>query len=137
MITTSAPRSSAAAIGCALVFAVLNTCLVAVAARLAEPDGRLADQLWDRERTVLDLTEICVGILVTIACGLSPLLLLIALPPALLLQRSLMHAQLTAAARTDAKTGLLNAAKEVQEHGTFGYIDTSLATPDMNAFLRE
>jgi 2-methylisocitrate lyase-like PEP mutase family enzyme len=36
-----------------------------------------------------------------------------------------------------AMTGLLNAAKEVREHGTFGYIDTSLATPDMNAFLRE
>ena len=25
----------------------------------------------------------------------------------------------------------------VREHGTFGYIDTSLATPEMNAFLRE
>jgi hypothetical protein len=36
-----------------------------------------------------------------------------------------------------AMTGLLRAAKEVREHGTFGYIDTSLATPDMNAFLRE
>ena len=36
-----------------------------------------------------------------------------------------------------AMTGLLGAAKEVREHGTFGYIDTSLATPDMNAFLRE
>src|SRR3954452_8144777 len=36
-----------------------------------------------------------------------------------------------------AITGLLNAAKEVREHGTFGYIDTSLATPEMNAFLRE
>jgi 2-methylisocitrate lyase-like PEP mutase family enzyme len=36
-----------------------------------------------------------------------------------------------------AMTGLLNAAKEVREHGTFGYIDTSLATPEMNAFLRE
>ena len=34
-----------------------------------------------------------------------------------------------------AMTGLLSAAKEVREHGTFGYIDTSLATPDMNAFL--
>jgi hypothetical protein len=32
---------------------------------------------------------------------------------------------------------LLSAAKEVREHGTFGYIDTSLATPDMNAFLRD
>ena len=36
-----------------------------------------------------------------------------------------------------AMTGLLSAAKEVREHGTFSYIDTSLATPDMNAFLRE
>src|SRR3954449_1270397 len=36
-----------------------------------------------------------------------------------------------------AMTGLLNAAKEVQEQGTFGYIETSLATPDLNAFLRE
>ena len=35
-----------------------------------------------------------------------------------------------------AMTGLLNAAKEVREHDTFGYIDTSLATPDINAFLR-
>src|SRR5271167_1768485 len=35
-----------------------------------------------------------------------------------------------------AMTGLMSAAKEVREHGTFGYSDTSLATPDMNAFLR-
>ena len=37
------------------------------------------------------------------------LLLLVALPPVILLQRSLMHQQLAAAARTDPKTGLLNA----------------------------
>jgi len=35
-----------------------------------------------------------------------------------------------------AMTGLHAAAQEVREHGTFGYIDTSLATPEMNAFLR-
>jgi 2-methylisocitrate lyase-like PEP mutase family enzyme len=35
-----------------------------------------------------------------------------------------------------AMTGLMEAAKEVREHGTFGYVDTSLATPDLNAFLR-
>jgi hypothetical protein len=41
-------------------------------------------------------------------------------------------------ARTRATmTGLLNAAKEVRQHGTFSYIDASLATPEMNAFLRE
>jgi 2-methylisocitrate lyase-like PEP mutase family enzyme len=36
-----------------------------------------------------------------------------------------------------AMTGLLSAAREVREHGTFGYIDTSIASPEMNAFLRE
>ena len=35
-----------------------------------------------------------------------------------------------------AMTGLMSAAKEVREHGTFGYLDTTLATPDLNAFLR-
>lgn len=35
-----------------------------------------------------------------------------------------------------AMTGLLTAATEVREHGTFDYIENSLATPDMNAFLR-
>ena len=37
-------------------------------------------------------------------------MLVLALPPVVLLQRSLLHAQLQAAARTDSKTGLLNAA---------------------------
>ncbi len=103
------PQQAAVAVACAIVFAVVNTCLVAVAARLAEPSAKLADMLWDRERMLLDLAETCVGILVTIACALSPLLLCVALPPVVLLQRSLMHQQLKAAARTDAKTGLLNA----------------------------
>jgi diguanylate cyclase (GGDEF)-like protein len=104
------PQQAAVAVACAVAFGVLNACLVAVAAWLAERDGKLKDMLWDRERMLLDLTETCVGILVTIACALSTLLLFVALPPVVLLQRSLMHQQLKAAARTDAKTGLLNAA---------------------------
>jgi diguanylate cyclase (GGDEF)-like protein len=65
--------------------------------------------LWDRETLLLDLTESCVGILVAITCALSFALLLVAMPPVIMLQRSLMHQQLAAAARTDPKTGLLNA----------------------------
>jgi len=103
------PTQAAAAAACAVAFAVLNTCLIAVAAWLVDPDARLSDMLWDRERMLLDLTEMCVGILVTIACGLSTLLLTFALPPVFLLQRSLLHSQLKAQARTDAKTGVLNA----------------------------
>jgi diguanylate cyclase (GGDEF)-like protein len=103
------PQQAAVAIACAVAFGVLNACLVAVAAWLVAPDARLADMFWDRERMLLDLTETCVGILVTICCALSSLLLVIALPPLVLLQRSLLHSQLKTQARTDAKTGVLNA----------------------------
>jgi diguanylate cyclase (GGDEF)-like protein len=98
------------AVGCAALFSVLNAALVAVAAHAAEPLVSWRDVLWDSERLILDVTEVCVGVLVTIACALSPVLLFVALPPVILLQRSLLHQQLRAAARTDAKTGLLNAA---------------------------
>jgi diguanylate cyclase (GGDEF)-like protein len=97
------------AIACAVVFAVVNSFTVAVAAHLADPDEPIKKMLWDTETLLLDLTEACVGILVAVTCALSYLLLLVALPPVILLQRSLMHQQLAAAARTDAKTGLLNA----------------------------
>jgi diguanylate cyclase (GGDEF)-like protein len=104
------PSVVLAAIACAVLFAVLNACIVAIAAHLGEPDAPWADVLWDSESLLLDLTETCAGILVAITCALSFLLLLVALPPVILLQRSLIHQQLTAAARTDPKTGLLNAA---------------------------
>jgi 2-methylisocitrate lyase-like PEP mutase family enzyme len=34
-----------------------------------------------------------------------------------------------------AMTGLLNAAREVKENGTLGYVDTSMATPELNGFM--
>jgi diguanylate cyclase (GGDEF)-like protein len=104
------PLTVAIAVGCAALFSVLNAGLVALAVYEAEPLAGWREVLWDSERLVLDVTEVCVGVLVTIACALSPVLLFVALPPVILLQRSLLHQQLRAAARTDAKTGLLNAA---------------------------
>jgi diguanylate cyclase (GGDEF)-like protein len=103
------PSAVLTAIACAVVFAVVNSFTIAVAAHLAEPQASVKKMLWDRETLLLDLTETCVGILVAVTCALSYLLLLVALPPVILLQRSLMHQQLAAAARTDPKTGLLNA----------------------------
>jgi 2-methylisocitrate lyase-like PEP mutase family enzyme len=35
-----------------------------------------------------------------------------------------------------AMSGLLEAAREVKEHGSFGYLERSLATPDLNRFLQ-
>jgi 2-methylisocitrate lyase-like PEP mutase family enzyme len=34
-----------------------------------------------------------------------------------------------------AMTGLLDAAREVKEQGTFGYVDRSIPTPELNAYL--
>jgi 2-methylisocitrate lyase-like PEP mutase family enzyme len=36
-----------------------------------------------------------------------------------------------------AMTGLLDAAKEVHDKGTFTYLDRAMATPDLNAFMKE
>lgn len=36
-----------------------------------------------------------------------------------------------------AMTGLVEAAKEVKEKGTFGYLDRAISTPDLNAFMKE
>jgi len=35
-----------------------------------------------------------------------------------------------------AMMGLVNAAREVKDQGTFGYLDRSLTTPDLNAFMQ-
>ncbi len=35
-----------------------------------------------------------------------------------------------------AMSGLVNAAREVKERGTFGYVDTTMATPELNSFMR-
>jgi 2-methylisocitrate lyase-like PEP mutase family enzyme len=35
-----------------------------------------------------------------------------------------------------AMTGLLDAAREVKERGTFGYLERSIATPELNAFMQ-
>src|SRR5437867_10432966 len=35
-----------------------------------------------------------------------------------------------------AMSGLLDAAREVKEKGTFGYLDRSLTTPELNGFMR-
>jgi diguanylate cyclase (GGDEF)-like protein len=106
------------AVAAALLFALVNTALVAVAAHTADPDSRWREVLWNRESILLDVVELCLGITVAIGCHLNLMLLVFALPPVVLLQRSLLHAQLQAAARTDAKTGLLNAAAWQREADT-------------------
>ncbi|WP_150244762.1 sensor domain-containing diguanylate cyclase [Nocardiopsis quinghaiensis] len=100
---------------CCAGFTVLNTFIVVLAARMSSDSGQRFRPMWDREAFTVDAVELCVGVTVAILAHLSLLLLVIAVPPVLLLQRSLLYNQLQTAARTDPKTGLLNAPTWEQE----------------------
>jgi len=75
----------------------------------AAPGTRLRSLVLGREAVCNQVTELCLAVLTAFAAAHSALALVVALPLAIVLQRSLRHASLAAAARTDAKTGLLNA----------------------------
>lgn len=96
------------AVVCGALCMALNQLLVAYVVRLAVPETRWSEVLWDKESAGLELVELCVGLLVVLAVAMGLPLVAFAVPPVLLLHRAQMHAQLRTAARTDAKTGLLN-----------------------------
>jgi diguanylate cyclase (GGDEF)-like protein len=103
------PGPLAATVAGVGAFAAVVGLLAGLAAHLRDPLAGWRDLLHDSESMLLDMTGLCVGVLITIACSLSPALLMVALPPVVLLQRGLLHQHLRTAARTDAKTGLLHA----------------------------
>jgi diguanylate cyclase (GGDEF)-like protein len=92
----------------AVVAKALNTLLIGLAVKTADPESR-----WREVFVVgdgrLELIEVCAGVLVAVAVSVSPWMVLVALPPLLVLQRGMLYAQLHTASRTDTKTGLLNA----------------------------
>ncbi len=99
--------TAAAAAG--LAAATLNSALVAVAVKAVDPQTSWKELLWHAEDLRLDVVEVCVGVTVAVMVGIDAILVIMTLPPILLLQRGLLHAQLRAAARHDPKTGLLTA----------------------------
>ena len=108
------PVMVAGAACCAALFVLVNAALIALAGRAARPgeswpSGPGSGAARDFEGLLVDAAGLCAGVLVTIACTLSWVMLFVALPPVILLQRSLLHQQLRAAAQSDPKTGLLNA----------------------------
>lgn len=102
------------ALACCAGYTVMNTLLVFMGTRLSGRSDSIRS-MWDREALLVDSVELCVGVTVAILAQLSLFLLVIAVPPVLLLQRSLVYQQLQTAARTDPKTGLLNAPTWEQE----------------------
>ena len=103
------PLVVADAAACAGLFVLANAVLVAIARRAAQPGLPWLSAAWDTESLLVDLAGLCAGMLVAVACALNMVLLVVALPPVILLQRSLLHQKLRTEARTDPKTGLLNA----------------------------
>jgi diguanylate cyclase (GGDEF)-like protein len=93
-----------------LAYTTVNSCLVAgaIAVSTAKPD--LAAAFGDWESNVLEIASLSLGALTALALLINPWLVLFVLPPVLVLHRAVLVRQLAEAARTDLKTGLLNAA---------------------------
>ncbi|AHI00315.1 GGDEF domain-containing protein [Kutzneria viridogrisea] len=65
--------------------------------------------LGDWDLNVLDAATVCLGLLIALVLSEQPLLLLFAVPVALVLHRAILVGQFERAASRDAKTGLANA----------------------------
>jgi diguanylate cyclase (GGDEF)-like protein len=78
------------------------------AVKLSAPQVKISAIEWNREALQALFVEIDLGVLITLAVGLSPLLVLIALPTVFLVRRFLVFPILVAQSRKDSKTGLLN-----------------------------
>ncbi|HVT69165.1 MAG TPA: GGDEF domain-containing protein [Trebonia sp.] len=82
--------------------------LIVGAVKLSNPAIRVLAGELDRDALQALFVETDLGVLVTLAVGLSPALVVIALPTVLLVRRFLVFPILEAQSRIDAKTGLLN-----------------------------
>jgi diguanylate cyclase (GGDEF)-like protein len=93
---------------CEIIGGRAHHLLILFAVKLASPQVRIWQLERDRESLQGLFVEIDLGVLITVAFGLSPLLVILALPTVLLVRRFLIFPVLQAQSRTDAKTGLLN-----------------------------
>jgi diguanylate cyclase (GGDEF)-like protein len=84
--------------------------LILCAIKVTDPTVRLIHLDVNREALQNDVAELDLAVLITVAVGVNPCLAVIGVPTVLLARRFLMHAQLLAKSRIDAKTGLLNAS---------------------------
>jgi len=97
-----------AAVACGLIASRGHSLLIACAVKLSDPDVRIRNIELNRQALQAAFAELDLGILITIAIGLSPALFVLALPTVLLVRRFLVYPILISQARIDAKTGMLN-----------------------------
>ncbi|HEX4257087.1 MAG TPA: GGDEF domain-containing protein [Streptosporangiaceae bacterium] len=129
-----------AVLGAAISGWLINHWQIVGAVRLTSPTARIRALILNREAVTTDAVVTCLASLVAFALTFTLAALIVALPVVLMQKRFLMHSQLVAEARTDAKTGLLNAATWHREASTElsrirGYWSpTSLAIIDIDHF---
>jgi hypothetical protein len=105
-----APAWITLAAGSGLVSIAVEAGLILPPIKATAPPGtRLRSLALGQEAVCNQVIELCLAVLTALATAYSALALVVALPLVIVLQRSLRHASLAAAARTDAKTGLQNA----------------------------
>jgi diguanylate cyclase (GGDEF)-like protein len=78
--------------------------------KLADRTVRIADLELNREALQGNFAESDLGVLITVVVSFNAALAVVAVPMVLLIRRFMMHAQLLAKSRIDAKTGLLNSS---------------------------
>lgn len=99
----------AAVAAAAVAYVLVNTVLVALVIGLSRPGTGSRDLIGRADDNALELATLCLGGLVAIALLNAPALVAFALPPILVLHRSVLVHQWEEVACTDAKTGLLTA----------------------------
>jgi diguanylate cyclase (GGDEF)-like protein len=95
---------------CAVLKWALNDALIIVAVKGSDRAANIRAAFLSGETLYNEVAETCAAVLVTFAVAGNLLLAFAALPVVGLLQRSKSHVKLVSDARTDSKTGLLNAA---------------------------
>lgn len=100
---------TAIVVGCGAAAWLINNSLLLTAIRLAEGKTSLRNLFGTREAATSDLIELSLGVSLSLVVAINPVLMVLALPSAVLYRRYLLHSQLVAQVRIDQTTGLLNA----------------------------
>jgi len=99
-----------AALGAAtLVYAAVNSLLIALAVAVSTPDATPSHLFGALDEIAVELATLCLGAMLALSLTVSWWFVLFAFLPIVVLQRAVMYRELAAAATTDGKTGLLTA----------------------------
>jgi diguanylate cyclase (GGDEF)-like protein len=97
------------------VYLAVDAGLIAAVVAVSAPRAAPSALLGPRDEYVLELGMLCMGALTAIVLALNPVLVVLMLLPMYVVLRAVLVRPLEAAASTDGKTGLLNAATWVAE----------------------